>query len=111
MMSHGMAWGILFSATGFELVSTYFMAKAQGFSRPIPSLLAVVFYSMSFYGFNLSLRTLEISVAYAVWSAVVMALLALFGMTILGESVTIAKIGGISAIIAGTVALSLSGVS
>lgn len=101
------AWSILFGATGFELVSTYYMHKAKGFSVPLPALGAVIFYAASFYTFNLSLRALEISVAYAVWSSVVMAALSFIGMTWLGERVTRAKIGGIVAIILGTIMLSM----
>jgi small multidrug resistance pump len=101
-----LAWMVLFSATGFELVSTFYMHQARGFSRPVPSALAVIFYGASFYLFNLSLRGLELSVAYAVWSAVVMALLALIGITALGESVNLAKVTGILSIIFGTVCLS-----
>lgn len=100
------AWAILFGATVFELASTGFMHAAQGFSRPLPSLLAVLFYAASFLMFNLSLRGIELSVAYAVWSAVVMAALAGIGMTLLGESVTAAKGAGITAIIVGTALLS-----
>ena len=110
-MSTSVAWLTLFGATCFELVSTFFMHKAQGFTKPLPSAFAVIFYSSSFLAFNLSLRALEISVAYAVWSAVVMAALALIGMTLLGESVTAGKITGIGAIIFGTVCLSLAGVA
>ena len=87
------AWGILFGATGFELVSTWFMHEAQGFSRAGPAAGAVVFYAASFYAFNLSLRALELSVAYAVWSSVVMAALAWIGMAWLGERVTRSKVG------------------
>ena len=83
------------------------MNAAEGFSKPLPSIIAVAFYGASFYFFNLSLRALEISVAYAVWSAVVMAALAAIGMTVLGESVSLRKVGGIAAIIVGTVLLSL----
>ena len=108
MMSARDAWVILFSATGFELVSTGFMHKAQGFSKLLPSLFAVLFYGASFYAFNLSLRALEISVAYAVWSAVVMAALAFIGMVWLGETVSAMKVTGIAAIIVGTVCLSLA---
>lgn len=107
-MSTRLAWTILFGATGFELVSTAYMHKAQGFSKLVPSFIACFFYAASFYAFNLSLRALEISVAYAVWSAVVMAALAFIGMTFLGESVTASKIAGIGAIIVGTVLLSLA---
>ena len=110
-MTVSLAWTTLFCATGFELISTYYMHKAQGFSKPAPAALAVLFYAASFYGFNLSLRALEISVAYAVWSAVVMAALAFIGMAFLRESITAGKIFGIGAIIAGTISLSLSGVA
>jgi len=105
-MSTKTAWAILFSATGFELVSTYFMHAAKGFSILLPSCIAVVFYGASFYTFNLSLRALEISVAYAVWSAVVMAALSAIGMIFLGETISIAKVTGISSIIFGTLCLS-----
>lgn len=100
------AWAILFGATGFELVSTYYMHLAKGFSVPAPAALAVLFYGASFYAFNLSLRGLELSVAYAVWSAVVMAALSAIGMTFLGERVSPGKITGIAAIILGTCLLS-----
>lgn len=107
-MTKGFAWSILFGATIFELISTGFMHQAQGFSRLVPSALAVLFYAASFYSFNLSLRALEISVAYAVWSAVVMAALAAIGMTLLGETISLMKVFGIAAIIVGTVALSVA---
>ena len=109
-MDRRTGWAILFGATLFELVSTWFMNEAKGFTKPLESIGACVFYAASFYTFNVSLRALEISVAYAVWSAVVMAALAAIGMLFFGESVSIAKVSGISAIIAGTVALSLAGV-
>eukprot|EP00614_Pseudopedinella_elastica_P014348 CAMPEP_0172583686 /NCGR_PEP_ID=MMETSP1068-20121228/3269_1 /TAXON_ID=35684 /ORGANISM="Pseudopedinella elastica, Strain CCMP716" /LENGTH=146 /DNA_ID=CAMNT_0013377565 /DNA_START=176 /DNA_END=616 /DNA_ORIENTATION=- len=110
-MSAPRAWAILFGATAFELISTGFMHKAKGFSVPLPALGAVLFYALSFYTFNLSLRALEISVAYAVWSAVVMAALSIIGMTWLGESVSTMKIVGIIGIIFGTTCLSLADVA
>lgn len=99
------AWVILFAATFFELASTGFMHQAAGFSKLIPSALAILTYSTSFYLFNLSLKGIEISIAYSVWSAVVMAALSVIGMTMLGESVSKSKISGIVAIIVGTVLL------
>ena len=82
------------------------MNNAEGFSKLAPSILAIGFYAASFYAFNLSLRGLELSVAYAVWSAVVMAALSAIGMTFLGERVSPGKITGIAAIILGTCLLS-----
>ena len=56
----------------------------------------------------LGIQGLEISIAYSVWSAVVMAALSAIGMSMLGESVNKGKILGILMIIVGTVLLSLS---
>jgi len=83
-----------------------FMHYAQGFQRPVESLLAVLFYGASFLGFNLSLRALEISVAYAVWSSIVMALLSAIGMAFLGERRSSIKGIGIASIIVGVALLS-----
>ena len=107
-MSVAEGWGVLFAATLFELVSTYFMHAAQGFSRPLQAALACVFYAASFLGFNFSLRALEISIAYAVWSAAVMAVLSFVGMAFLGESVSSLKVAGIALIVVGTTFLNLA---
>ena len=88
-MSVQEGWVTLFLATAFELFSTGMMHKAQGFSRPLPSFLAIIFYGASFYSFNQSLRALELSVAYAVWSAVVMAMLSLVGILMFSEKATL----------------------
>jgi small multidrug resistance pump len=105
-MSTAQGWSVLFAATVFELVSTIFMDKAEGFSKPLPSVVACVFYAASFYGFNLSLRALETSVAYAVWSAVVMAALSVVGIVFLNESKSWLKFSGVTTIIFGTICLS-----
>ena len=47
-MSTAQGWSVLFAATGFELVSTIFMDKAEGFSKPLPSLIACLFYAASY---------------------------------------------------------------
>ena len=108
-MSRTNGWAVLFAATAFELVSTVYMDAANGFSKPRESVIACIFYAASFYGFNLSLRALETSVAYAVWSAVVMAALSVVGILFLGESSSLPKFIGISSIIFGTSVLSLAG--
>ena len=49
------------------------------------------------------------SVAYAVWSAVGTAAIAVIGMAILGEPVTALKVASLALIIAGVVGLNLAG--
>ena len=107
-MSKAQGWSVLFAATVFELVSTIYMDKAEGFSKLLPSVIACAFYAASFYGFNLSLRALETSIAYAVWSAVVMAALSVVGIVFLNERKSWLKFTGVTTIIFGTVCLSLA---
>jgi len=107
-MNKAQGWSVLFAATVFELVSTIYMDKAEGFSKLLPSVIACAFYAASFYGFNLSLRALETSIAYAVWSAVVMAALSVVGIVFLNESKSWLKFTGVTTIIFGTVCLSLA---
>jgi small multidrug resistance pump len=101
-------WGCLFAATCSEIISTYFMHAADGFSKPLEVVLACIFYAGSFVGFNLSLRALELSIAYAVWSAVVMGTLSFMGMAFFKESVSRIKIAGITCIGVGTICLNLA---
>jgi len=105
-MSVQAGWATLCLAILFELSFTAAMHKSQGFSRPTFAFLAVLFFVASFSTFNFSLSALEMSVAYAVWSAGVMATLSLVGILMFNEKATISKLCGISSIIFGTICLS-----
>ena len=64
-MSH---WFYLGLAIVFEVVATTALKATTGFSRLWPSLLVVTGYAGAFYFLSLSLRSVPIGVAYAVWS-------------------------------------------
>lgn len=101
-------WTILGFATAFELASTLLLKLGEGMARPIPSALGTMLYALSFLAFNWSLRYIEISKAYAIWSALVIALLALCAGAFFKEGLTPMRIGGIVATICGTAMISLS---
>ncbi|KAG8456987.1 hypothetical protein KFE25_006599 [Diacronema lutheri] len=102
-------WTILGLATTFELASTLLLRLGEGFVRPVPSALGSALYAASFLAFNYSLRYLEISKAYAIWSALVIALLAVLACVFFGEELGPLKLAGIVATICGTAMISLSG--
>jgi small multidrug resistance pump len=104
-------WLILAAATCFELSSSILLKIGQGFTYPVQSTLGCALYAASFAAFNASILYLEISVAYAVWSAVVIAALAAAGGLFFGESMSTLKIAGVVVTIAGTAMLSLSDAS
>jgi small multidrug resistance pump len=86
------------------------MKLSEGFTRPVPSVLIFVFYAASFVALTLALKKIEVSVAYAVWSGVGTALIAVIGILYFYEAVSVLKLASLLLIIVGVVGLNLSDV-
>lgn len=84
------------------------MKLSNGFSKVVPSVLLLAFYGASLAFLTLTLKTMDVSVAYAVWSGVGIVLISLIGFLFLGESVSIVKAVSIILIITGVVALNIT---
>ena len=104
-----LAWIYLSAAIATEVVGTVFLRFTDGFTRPAPSILVIVTYVLSLWLTALALKSLEISLAYAVWAGVGTAAIAIIGMATLGESVNALKLASIVLVIGGVVGLNLSG--
>jgi small multidrug resistance pump len=102
-----MQWIYLAIAIVSEVIATSSLKTAEGFTRWVPSLLVVIGYASSFYFLSLTLRTIPLGVAYAIWSGVGVALVTLIGWTIYHQSLNIAAIIGITLIISGVIVLML----
>lgn len=104
-----MAWVMLAIAIAAEIVATTSLKQSEGFSKLWPSVITVVGYVIAFWLVGQALKTIPVSVAYAIWSGVGTAVVAAIGMAFLGESVSVMKVGGIAMIVAGVVALNIGG--
>jgi small multidrug resistance pump len=98
-------WLFLTAAIVLEVAGTVSMKLSHGFTQALPSALLFVFYGASFTCLNFALRTIEVSVAYAIWSALGLILVAAIGMLLLRESAGALKIGSIALIVLGVVGL------
>ncbi|MEI7729032.1 MAG: multidrug efflux SMR transporter [Verrucomicrobiota bacterium] len=103
-----MHWIYLAAAIVFEVAGTTCMKLSEGFARPVPSILVGVFYCVCFYCLTIAMKTIDLSVTYAIWSGVGMALISAIGVLYFREPVTALKIFGTLAILGGIVALNLS---
>ena len=74
-----MHWLHLMLAIVFEISGTTCMKLSQGFTKPLPAALMVVFYCISFTFLTLALKTMDLSIAYAIWAGLGTALLARVG--------------------------------
>lgn len=104
-----MAAAYLTVAIVCEVVGTTFLKYSDGFSRLGPSLGTVAGYGLSFVLLAQALKTMEVSIVYAIWSGVGTALITVIGITVLDESINLVKLAGIALIIVGVVALNLTG--
>ena len=100
---------LLMTAIGLEVTATALLPRAQGFTELGWSALVLCGYATSIWLLALVVRTLPVSVAYAVWAGVGTALVATAGYLFLGESMTWLKAGSLALIVIGVVGLNLAG--
>jgi small multidrug resistance pump len=98
---------ILLLAILAEVIATSALKASENFTRPIPSLLVVGGYGTAFFLLSITLKTLPIGVAYAIWSGVGTALVAVVGWLYYRQSLDLPAILGLTLIIAGTLVLNL----
>lgn len=103
-----MAWALVIIAGLFETGFALSLKASDGFSRPLPSVLFVVFAAASFTLLSLALRTLPVGSAYAVWTGIGAVGTTVAGMLFLGESTEVLKLVSIVLIVAGVVGLQLT---
>lgn len=104
-LSVGQAWALLGLAIVLEVAGTTCMRLSEGFSRLTPSVLIFVFYACSFALNTLIMRTLGLSVVYAVWSGVGTVLTALIGYLYFKEPATALKMVSAGLIVIGVFGL------
>jgi small multidrug resistance pump len=102
-----MHWIYLAIAIVSEVVATSALKSAEGFTRLIPSLLVFAGYGLAFFFLSLTLRTIPLGVAYAIWAGVGVALVALVGWVVYQQSLGVAELIGIGLIVSGVVVLNL----
>jgi small multidrug resistance pump len=101
-------WFWLAGAIVAEVTGTIALKSSEGFSRLGPSILVVLGYGLAFFSLSQALvRGMPVGVAYGVWAAIGVTVVALIGAVFLGESLTPVQIGGIVLVIGGVLALEL----
>ena len=99
------AWMVLALAILFEVGGTTSMRLSEGFSRLTPSIMIFVFYAISFALNTLVIRTLGLSVVYAVWSGVGTVLTSIIGYLYFKEPASAIKLGSTALIVIGVLGL------
>ena len=103
-----MGWILLVLAILLEVAGTTNMKLSEGFSKLVPSVLVLFFYALSIIALTFAVNRLDVSVAYAVWSGMGTALVAVIGLWYFQESLTSIKVVALGLIIVGVVMLHLT---
>lgn len=91
-----------------EIAATVSLKLSEGFSRLWPSVVVVVGYAIAFTALSRALKSgMPVGVAYAVWSAIGVAAVAVIGWKFLGETLNPTMVVGLALIIGGVVTLEL----
>jgi small multidrug resistance pump len=102
-----MGWLYLAFAIVSEVIATSALKSVQGFTRLLPSAMVVAGYGSSFYCLSLTLRSIPLGVAYAIWCGVGMALICAVGWVVYHQPLDRAALCGVGLIVAGVAVLTL----
>jgi small multidrug resistance pump len=104
-----MTWLLLILAIVLEVSGTLCMKLSEGFTKLIPVIAMLTFYAVGLSLLAITLKTIDVSIAYAVWSGLGTALISIIGMLWFKEPFTALKIFSLFLIILGVVGLNLGG--
>ena len=97
----------LFVAIVFEVVGTTALKQSEQFTKLWPSIMVVLMYVGAFYFLSLTLKTMHVGIAYAIWSGVGIVLISLLGALIYKQIPDLPAIVGLSLIIIGVSVINL----
>jgi len=103
-----MAWGFVFLAGLLEIGWAIGLKQAEGFSRLGPSIATIVAMIASFALLGLSLRTLPLGTAYAIWTGIGTVGTAILGIMYFREPATAIRIACIALIVLGIAGLKVT---
>lgn len=90
-----------------EVIATSALRAADGFTRLVPSVVVVVGYALAFLFLSITLKSIPVGVAYAIWSGLGIVLISVVAYFVYGQSLDLPAIIGMALILAGVLVLNL----
>ncbi len=104
-----MSYFFLALAIIIEIIATILLKTTEGFLKPLPSIATLIAYGFCFYSFSLSLRTIPIGVAYAIWAGIGTIGICLLGWIMYQQKLSLMMMVGIVMIIVGVGLINMGG--
>ncbi|MFZ6759629.1 DMT family transporter [Undibacterium sp. Ji50W] len=103
-MNHWISLGI---AIAGEVIATSALKASEGFSKPIPSIVVAAGYLIAFYFLSLTLRTMQVGVAYAIWAGLGVVAVSAIAWIVYGQKLDLPAMVGMALIISGVMVMNL----
>lgn len=97
----------LLIAIAFEVAATSALKASASFTKLFPSLVVVLGYVGAFWFLSLTLRTMPVGIAYAIWSGVGIVLISLVGWLWFKQSLDMPALIGMGLIVAGVLTINI----
>lgn len=90
-----------------EVIATSALKASDAFTKPVPLVITAIGYAVAFYFLALTLRTIPVGVAYAIWSGLGIVLISLVGVLWFRQSLDAPAIAGLTLIVAGVIVINV----
>jgi len=100
-------WLFLTIAILGEVIATTTLKSTDGFTKLIPSFVVCLGYGISFYFLSLSLKSIPVGIAYAVWAGLGVAIVTGIAWLVYGQKMDTWGWIGIGLIVCGVAVLNL----
>ncbi len=88
-----------------EVFATFALKFSDGFTRPLPTLLALAAYGIAFWLLAIVVRVLPVGVVYAIWSGAGVVLITLLGWLAFRQTLDAPAVIGMGLIVAGVLVI------
>lgn len=102
-----MNWVYLFIAIISEVIATSALKTSENFTKLWPSVGVIIGYGVAFFFLSLTLKTIPVGVAYAIWSGVGIVLVSAVGWIAFKQALDAPALIGMAMIIAGCAVINL----
>lgn len=90
-----------------ETIATSALKSSEQFTKLWPSVITIIGYAATFFFLSLSLKTIPVGIAYAIWSGVGIVLITLVGIFMFRQIPDLPAIIGLVLIISGVIVINL----
>lgn len=90
-----------------EVIATSALKSVEGFTRFWPSAIVVLGYGVAFYFLSLTLKTIPVGIAYAIWSGLGITLVSVIGYFVYKQSLDLPAILGLLLILTGVLVINV----